>query len=158
MDLPVLGIAEARRGLSALVDGLVEDPNGVAIIGSHRKPQAAVLPYSTYLQLKRSADNEARTVGLAEVKARAELIRRLGSTWGMHTIAVFGSVARGEERPDSDIDILVDADPGRSYFDIAGFELDLEQIFHRPVDVVSRDALDPARKRDKAMLDDAVLL
>ncbi|MBX3098705.1 MAG: nucleotidyltransferase family protein [Salinibacterium sp.] len=158
MDTHVLGIAEARSGLSTLIDGMTTNPSDIAIIGSHRKPEVALIPYATFLDLKNRAEGAAVSVGLKAVRAHADLIRRIGSTWGIHDIAVFGSVARGEEGADSDIDFLVDAEPGRSYFDIAGFEIDLEQLLGRPVDVLTRDALDPARTRDKTMLDEAILL
>jgi len=157
MEHRVLGIAEARNGLSALVDGMTTDPNDVAILGSHRKPEAALLPYSTYLKLKDGIGVPA-TVGLEFVRSRGDLVRRIGAMWGMQDIAVFGSVARGEEGPDSDIDLLVDAESGRSLFDIAGFESDLEQLFGRPVDVIIRSALNPTRRRDRAMLDEAIRL
>ncbi len=155
MDERVLGIAEARSNLSALVDGLTANHGDVAIIGSHRKPEAAILPYSTYLELKNRA---AVTTGFPAIHERGDLIKRIGSAWGIRGIAVFGSFARGEQRADSDIDFLVDADPGVSLFDIAGFETDLEQVLGRPVDVVTRSALDPSRARDKAILDQSVLL
>lgn len=158
MEDRVLGIAEARKGLSALVEGMTVNPFGVAIIGSHRKPEAALLPYTAYLQLKAAGAARVGVVGLAEIRARKDLIQRIGTLWGMHDIAVFGSVARGEERPDSDVDFLVDTEPGRSYFDIAGFEMDLEQLLGRPVDVLTRDALNPSRRRDSRMLDEAIRL
>jgi predicted nucleotidyltransferase len=154
----VLGIAEARASLSALVDSMSSGSSQVAIIGSHRKPEAAIIPYSTYLELKHNAANPKEKMNLDAIKSRADLIRRLGASWGMSSIAVFGSMARGEEKPDSDIDFLVDAEPGRSYFDLAGFGIDLEQLLGRPVDVVSRDGLDAKKPSDKSMLDDAVLL
>ena len=158
MDGTVVGIAEARASLSSLVNEMKSDPSQVAIIGSHRKPEAAIIPYVTYLELKDRATTVEDTTSLEAIKSRAGLITRLGASWGMSSIAVFGSVARGEETPDSDVDFLVNAEPGRTYFDIAGFEIDLEQLLGRPVDVLTRDALNESDPRDKAMLDDAVLL
>jgi predicted nucleotidyltransferase len=155
MDDRVMGMAEARSSLSALVDGMTAHQIDVAIIGSHRKPEAAILPYSVYLELKNSATG---TVGLEQIQSRRDLIKRLGTVWGFDHVAVFGSVARGEQRSDSDIDFLVDAKPGASLFDIAGFETDLEQVLGRPVDVITRSALDLTRPRDKAMLDQSIPL
>jgi len=71
-----------------------------------------------------------RIIGLAE--------RR-----GAHNVRVFGSVARGEQRPDSDIDFLVDFEPGRSLLDLTGLWLDLEGTLGCKVDVVSSRGLRP---------------
>jgi uncharacterized protein len=71
---------------------------------------------------------------------------------GVAHAALFGSIARGDDRPDSDIDILVDLDPAIvvTIFDYAGVK-DFS-MFERPVDVVSRENLKP-RVRPKAIAD-----
>jgi len=56
---------------------------------------------------------------------------------------VFGSVARGDARPDSDIDFLVKLEPGRSLLDLARFLRELEEILGRNVDVVTEAGLRP---------------
>jgi predicted nucleotidyltransferase len=58
---------------------------------------------------------------------------------------VFGSVARGESRSDSDIDIMVEIDPGThlTVFDYAGLKDYIASLFDGPVDVVNRDGLKP---------------
>ena len=56
-------------------------------------------------------------------------------------IAVFGSVARGEAQPDSDLDLLVDFEPGASLLDHIGLFQDLEDLLGVGVDVVARSAL-----------------
>ena len=67
---------------------------------------------------------------------------------------LFGSVARGDDRPDSDIDILVDLDPAIvvTIFDYAGVKEFIAGMFERPVDVVSRENLKPL-VRPKATAD-----
>ncbi|MUN08148.1 hypothetical protein GLX25_13590 [Agromyces luteolus] len=85
---------------------------------------------------------------------RKPLIERLARANRIRSVQVFGSVARGDETPESDVDLLVDPDPDASLFDLAQFELDLESLLDRPVVVVSRRALDP--KRDRAVLAEAV--
>jgi predicted nucleotidyltransferase len=70
--------------------------------------------------------------------------------YGATNIRLFGSVARGEERPDSDIDILVDLQPGRSIFDLGGLLMELEALFSRPVDVITEDGIKP-RMRERIM-------
>jgi predicted nucleotidyltransferase len=56
-------------------------------------------------------------------------------------VAVFGSVARGETHPDSDVDLLVDFEPGASLLDHIGLFQDLEDLLGVGVDVVARSAL-----------------
>jgi predicted nucleotidyltransferase len=67
---------------------------------------------------------------------RAEILR-LAASRGARNVRVFGSVARGEAREDSDIDILVDVEPGRSLLDIIGLWLDLQELLGRKVDLLT---------------------
>jgi predicted nucleotidyltransferase len=73
---------------------------------------------------------------------------------GVAHAALFGSIARGDDRRDSDIDILVDLDPAIvvTIFDYAGVKDFIADMFDRPVDVVSRESLKP-RLRPKATAD-----
>jgi len=56
---------------------------------------------------------------------------------GISDLRVFGSVARGDETPESDIDFLVDLDPGRTLLDLIGFQQDAEAILGVGVDVAA---------------------
>jgi predicted nucleotidyltransferase len=60
---------------------------------------------------------------------------------GACNIRVFGSVARGEDIPGSDVDLLVDFDPDRSLFDLVGLQLDLESLLDRRTDIVTEGGL-----------------
>ncbi len=81
-------------------------------------------------------------------------ITRAARESGARDVRVFGSVARGEERPDSDVDVLVALDRGRTLLDLARLELRLEALLGRPVDVVTEAGLrEPVRT---AALRDAV--
>ena len=64
---------------------------------------------------------------------------------GIRRAAVFGSVARGEDRPDSDIDIMIEVDPEAhlTVFEYVGLKEYVAGLFDGPVDVVSRDGLKP---------------
>jgi predicted nucleotidyltransferase len=64
---------------------------------------------------------------------------------GVRRAALFGSVARGENRPDSDIDIMVEIDPEAhiTVFDYVDIKEYITGLFDGPVDVVSRDSLKP---------------
>ncbi|TDK39113.1 nucleotidyltransferase [Rhizobium deserti] len=58
-----------------------------------------------------------------------EAIREATIRFNAANPRVFGSVARGEDGPDSDIDILVDALPGSTLFSLGGLQFELEQMF-----------------------------
>ncbi len=60
---------------------------------------------------------------------------------GARNVRVFGSVARGDARPDSDIDLLVEFGSGRTLLDLAGFRNDARAILDRDVDVATPDIL-----------------
>ncbi|MEH2505568.1 MULTISPECIES: nucleotidyltransferase family protein [unclassified Bradyrhizobium] len=64
---------------------------------------------------------------------------------GVKHAALFGSVARGENRPDSDIDIMIEFDPEArvTVFDYVDIKEYIAQLFDRPVDVVNREGLKP---------------
>ncbi|MDD2722873.1 MAG: nucleotidyltransferase family protein [Methylovulum sp.] len=71
-------------------------------------------------------------------------------------VRVFGSVIRGEERDDSDIDLLVDFLPGTTLLDQVGLSLALSDVLERKVDVVSERSLN--KPLSKRILKEAVLL
>jgi len=71
------------------------------------------------------------------------------------SIALVGSVARGDDRPDSDYDFLATFEPGATLFDIGGLEADLEDLLGARVDVVPRSCV---RESCRAMLDNAIPL
>jgi hypothetical protein len=74
------------------------------------------------------------------ISKREEIIRAAAFR-GARNVRVFGSVVRGEVQPDSDIDFLVDLDPGRSLLDLGGLLMDLQQLLGRDVDVVTEQGL-----------------
>lgn len=68
---------------------------------------------------------------------------------------LFGSVARGEDRPGSDLDLLVDLDDSASLFDLARMHLELEELLGIRVDVLDEKGL---RDKHRGIIDDAVPL
>jgi predicted nucleotidyltransferase len=70
-------------------------------------------------------------------------ILALAERRGATSVRVFGSAARGTVRSDSDVDLLVTFETGRSLLDLIGFKHDVEDLIHRPVDVVTDRALSP---------------
>jgi predicted nucleotidyltransferase len=77
---------------------------------------------------------------------KAEILH-LAEVHGARNVRVFGSVARGDNGEDSDVDFLVDMDKGRTLFDLIGFRLDLEDLLHIPVEVVTTNSLRYIRDR-----------
>lgn len=78
---------------------------------------------------------------LATLQEKREDILRIAERHGAYNVRVFGSVARGEARPDSDVDFLIDVEPKHSPWFPAGLVLDLEDLLGRPVDIVALDGL-----------------
>ena len=84
------------------------------------------------------------------LKAKREEILRVCAKYGAHNVRVFGSVARGEADELSDIDFLIELEPGRSLFDLGGLQYDLEQLLGCWVDVVTERGLKP-RVRERVL-------
>jgi predicted nucleotidyltransferase len=84
------------------------------------------------------------------LKNKRKDILRIASKYGARNVRIFGSLARGEEREDSDIDFLVDLEPGRSLFDLGGLLMDLQNFLAQKVDVVTEKGLRP-RIRDRVL-------
>ena len=72
---------------------------------------------------------------------KREKILRIAAVHGASNVRIFGSVARGEAGPQSDLDVLVDLDPGRSLFDLGAFLMDLQDLLGCKVDVVTEKGL-----------------
>ena len=85
-----------------------------------------------------------------------EEILRLAAKYGASNVRVFGSVARGDAGPDSDMDFLIDLEPGRTLFDLGGLLYELQELLGTPVDVVPEQGL-REHVRD-AVVEDAVAL
>ena len=75
------------------------------------------------------------------VKAKREEILKIAAKHGARNVRVFGSVARGEAGPESDIDLLVDMEPGRSLLDLGGLWSDLNELLGRKVDIVTENSI-----------------
>ncbi len=84
------------------------------------------------------------------LREKREDILRITQRYGARNVRVFGSVARGEASPDSDIDFLVRFEPGVTLLDHAAMVRELETLLGRRVDVVSERAL-RERIRDRVL-------
>jgi hypothetical protein len=83
---------------------------------------------------------------------KREAILRIAARHGAYNVRVFGSMARGEAVPESDVDFLVDMEPDRSLLDLRGLLMDLQELFECEVDVVTEKGLH-ARMRDNVLKD-----
>jgi hypothetical protein len=99
------------------------------------------------------AQDDVPTVGM--LRARRRQILKVAAAHGASNVRVFGSVARGTSTADSDVDLLVDFEAGRSLLDQAQLRRDLQQLLNRPVDVVSARGL---TDRDDDIRSDALPL
>ena len=78
---------------------------------------------------------------LEDLRAKREEILRIAAKRGARNVRIFGSAARGEADERSDVDVLVDMEPGRSLLDMGGLLMDLQELLGRRVDVVSERGL-----------------
>ena len=72
---------------------------------------------------------------------KREAILSVAAEHGAHNVRVFGSVARGDDSDDSDVDFLVDLEPGRTLLDLGGLVVGLRDLLGRDVDVVTEGSL-----------------
>jgi len=88
-----------------------------------------------------------------------DALARFCRRWKVAELALFGSVLRGDFRPDSDVDVLVTFDPEsrRTLFDMVDMQDELSALLGRPVDLVSRRGVESSRNylRRKAILSSA---
>ena len=87
-------------------------------------------------------------IDLEKVRRRRADIQRIAAEYGARNVRVFGSVARGDAGPASDVDVLVEFEPGRSLLDLIGLAQDLEDLLGCRVDVVSEGGISPYLKDD----------
>ena len=91
----------------------------------------------------------------AKLRDQRQIILSIAGRLGASNVRVFGSVARGDHREGSDVDLLVDLAPGVTLFDISRLRRELSELLGVPVDIVSSRALLP---RDQDVLDEAIAL
>lgn len=84
------------------------------------------------------------------IEKHREEIRRLALSRGVRRVRIFGSRASGNAVPESDVDILVDLEDGRSALALGGLLMDLQDLLGKKVDVVTPAALHP-KLRDRIL-------
>jgi len=145
----IVSVADARRDLSKTLRRFRMDPNAAPIVlGSHRKPEAVLVSYDQFIA---GLIPVARPLTMADIRDKAALIHKVAELAKVSDLAIFGSVARGEQRLGSNVDLLVTASPGVSHFDIVDFEADLEELLGTRVDVLTRAVLETDRARQRVV-------
>jgi hypothetical protein len=118
----------------------------------HRQPSLPTLGtlidaagYELVTGLRRQPRRLSRLSGPVgrRVRLRRHDLITTAAAHGASGLRVFGSVARGQDRPDSDVDLLADLPPGMSLFGLARLQADLEAILGARVDLVPAADLKP---------------
>ncbi len=87
--------------------------------------------------------SESVQLDLPRQRLRRQEIIGCAAEHGARTVRVFGSTARGETGTTSDVDLLVEMEPGRSLVDLVGLWQDLEDLLRTHVDVLSEGGVSP---------------
>jgi predicted nucleotidyltransferase len=128
-------VARERAGLTqeelAEASGVAR-PNIAAYESGTRRPSPAML---------RRLLDAAKPRPSSSLAAHRNEILRLANEFGMKNPRVFGSVARGDDRPGSDLDLLVAVPRGKGLFALVGFARAVEDLLGVHVDVVSEGGL-----------------
>ena len=95
-------------------------------------------------------DSKASGPSMAELAGLRAQILAVAARHGAANVRVFGSVARGDADAASDVDFLVDFEPGRSLLDLASLLVELEDLLGHRVDVVTEPGL-KARIRQRVL-------
>jgi predicted nucleotidyltransferase len=84
------------------------------------------------------ANQTTTQLGIADILGdKREAILKLAGQYGATNVRVFGSVARGEAQPDSDVDFLMQFDEQTNIFDLVGLWQDLKDLLQREVDLIA---------------------
>ncbi len=78
---------------------------------------------------------------LQEIQQKKKEILAVARQYGIVNVRIFGSVARGDDNPQSDIDFLVDLEEGCTLFDLGGALVKLQDLLGRKVDIVTKNGL-----------------
>lgn len=88
-----------------------------------------------------SPPSRRATPDMRLLRARRERLLSAAARCGVNDVRLFGSVSRGEQSPESDVDLLVELEPGRTLIDLARFRREASEILSAPVDVATPDML-----------------
>ena len=100
---------------------------------------------------------ESRSEQITAAAEIRELVLPVLHQHGITRAGIFGSYARGEATPESDVDILIELDRQASLLDFIGIKLELEDVLGRSVDLVEYAAIKP-RLRDRILREEVPIL
>ena len=83
-----------------------------------------------------------------KIQQHQQTIKDLAQQFGIKNLRVFGSIAKGQDNENSDLDLLVEASPTTKLFDICGLQIELEELLNLKVDVVTDNSLPPKFKEE----------
>lgn len=136
----VIPVSEFRKNLAEILKFLNSEDSGIRLVGSHRKAQAVLMSVERFFDLAPGAP-----ISMAQVQKKKGTMLRLAEFYGFEGVGVSGSVARGSFNADSDLDVVVKTKRGITGFDVASYEIDLENLFGVKVDVLPLNSLHPQR-------------
>lgn len=102
----------------------------------------AIITLIIFLNMRTKRTKTANQKRPTLAKMRPTILR-VAARYGATNVRIFGSFARGDQKQSSDIDLLVTLPKQASLLHIAGIKVDLEEAFHRKVDVVPDDSIKP---------------
>jgi len=109
------------------------------------------------IERRRPPDPYPRPTGpapsLEQLRERRDEISRVAARHGARTLRIFGSVARGDEGPGSDVDVLVEMEDRRGLFDTAALQGDLEDLLGCPVHVMTVTGLIHASEQTRERIE-----
>jgi predicted nucleotidyltransferase len=133
-------IARIRRVLA--LRGMLTEGHSQALVARRFGLTQPAISY----QVAKERTESVRPSDLLE--AGGAVLKQIAEDRGFRRLSVFGSVARGEDRPDSDFDFLVEPPEGADLFDLRHLEEAFSKILGRDVDLVSYAGLDPELDKD----------
>lgn len=131
-----------RRATITLADGLDEKVERFRLSQPAKPSLTSVVTAALEHYLETGGARTGRSTALNRVLRHRAAIRRIVSDHGGSNPRLFGSVARGEAREDSDIDLLIDLGQGHTLFDLAAMRAELEDLLEVPIDVVTTSGLE----------------
>jgi predicted nucleotidyltransferase len=136
---PTLAVSDLARRTREVVERLMREPGTRYVVMKNNRPVAVIAGVAQGAPVI-----GGKSAGLREeVLRRKGLVAALARAHGARSVVLFGSAARGDEGAGSDLDFMVELEPGRSLLDLIGLEADLAELFGRKVDVVAAASAKP---------------